>query len=94
MGDFMALGRRRPQLQMRPEPSMTVKVQIPGYDDVAIEVPGTDENDVRDTFTEWLAGGNDDPDWRTIDATIDGQRKKITFRASLVAGFSISVKRG
>lgn len=90
MGNFMSLGRRKPELRMRSEPSMTVKAQIPGYGNVAIEVPGTDEDDVRDTFTEWLAGADGESDWRTIDATIDGQRKQITFRASFVAGFNIS----
>lgn len=90
MGGFMSLGRRNEQLTLRPDPSLTVKVQVPGYGEIAMSVPGTDEDDVRATFIEWLKGDENDGDWRTIDAVIDGSSKRITFKSSWVAGFTVN----
>lgn len=93
MGDFMILGRRADALQMRRSPSVTVKVQVPSYGEIALDVPADNADEARDVVIEWLAGDADDGDWRTIYATIDGQPKTITFKASWVAGFAISARR-
>lgn len=86
----MILGRQQPGLRMKQDPTVTVKMQIPGYGEVAIDVPGANADDARDTLKEWIKGEEGDDEWRTVHAVIDGQAKDITFRASWVAGFSIS----
>lgn len=93
MGDFMILGRQPDRLQMKRVPSITVKVQIPGHGDVAMDVPADSVDEALDIVTEWLVVTPESPDWRTIDATIDGQLKRIKFRASWVATFSASLPR-
>lgn len=93
MGDFMILGRRADTLRMRQSPSVTVKMQVPSYGEIALDVPADDADEARAVVIEWLAGDEGDGDWRTIQATIDGQSKMITFKASWVAGFAISTRR-
>ena len=93
MGDFMTLGRQSERLRMRPHPSVTVKVQIPGYGDVAMDVPAESTDEALDIVTEWLVVTPETTDWRTVEAMIDGQSKRIRFRASWVAGFSASLPR-
>lgn len=93
MGGYMIIGRQSSGLRLKPQPSITVKVQIPGYGEVAIDVPGKNADDARDTLIEWLQGEEGDSEWRTLHAVIDGQSKDITFRASWVSGFGISRKR-
>ena len=88
MGGYMILGRQSTGLTLRPDPTVTIKVQIPGYGDVAMDVPGENIEEAEATLREWLKGEEGDDDWRTIHAKIDGQSKRITFRASWVAGFS------
>jgi hypothetical protein len=84
----MTLGRSKPR-RMSQDDMTQIKCQIPGYGEVAIDVPGTDPEDVRDTFIEWLVGDEKDGDWRTVHASIDGKKCELTFRASWVAGFRI-----
>lgn len=88
MGDYMTLGRTG-AMKMKLDEVMIVKVQVPGYGEFSIDVPGTDEEDVRATFIEWLAGDEKSDDWRTVTASIDGKKSQLTFRASWVAGFRI-----
>lgn len=62
-----------------------VVISIAGYTGIPIPWTGTDEKDVRNSFIEWLASD----DFVTVDFTDNGARKKLTFRGSWVAGFTI-----
>lgn len=93
MGDFMSLGRPDNGLRMKPDQTVTLKVSVPGHGEMALDVPGATVEDAEATFIQWLEGDEDEGAWRTIYATVDGQHKKITFRASWVAAFSSKLNR-
>lgn len=93
MGDFMILGKRTSDLHMRQVPSVTMKIQVPSYGAIALDVPAASQEEAHDVVVEWLAGEEGDSDWRTINATIDGQSKMITFKASWVAGFDSNTRK-
>lgn len=101
MGNWMVLGRTEQTLRMRSASTMPVKMQVSGYGEVVIEFPGESESDVRATVIAWLdneimsEGGEPDDvsgDWRTVQATLDGSRSFLTFRASWVSGFRIGAR--
>jgi hypothetical protein len=59
-----------------------------GHSNVPISWPGTDENDARDSFIEWL----NEKEFQTVDFTSDGRKLRVTGRGSWVAGFSMDGK--
>lgn len=101
MGNWMVLGKTERALRMRPADMTPVKMQVSGYGEVVIDFPGKSEPDVRATVIAWLnneimaegeEAGDVSGDWRTVEATLDGSRSFLTFRASWVSGFRIGAK--
>lgn len=59
-----------------------------GYPNVPISWPGTDEEDARDSFIEWL----NEKEFQTVDFVNDGRAIRVTGRGSWVSGFSMDGK--
>lgn len=59
-----------------------------GYANVPIDWLGTDEEDARDSFIEWLS----EKEFQTVDFVNDGRAIRVTGRGSWVSGFSMDGK--
>ncbi len=59
-----------------------------GHLNVPISWQGTDEEDARDSFIEWL----NEKEFQTVDFMHDGRAVRVTGRGSWVAGFTMDGK--